>query len=203
RLGLGQSGTQDTVLRRTSLPSASAASRAGVDSAVRALADTASSGLPAPWPRMMLEAAKSRATAVPDALDRAVGGARLEMDRSPRWWRAVEAVQWVLLGAAVVGGLWLALLAVLAYLQIDLDAPALGPFAWPTVLLAGGLALGLLLRVVIRPFVAVGAARRRRRAAAELRQRVDAVGEEFVLAPLRAELSVYGQLSAAVHRLGR
>ena len=36
-----------------------------------------------------------------------------------------------------------------------------------------------------------------------LRQRVDAVGEEFVLAPLRAELSVYGQLSAAVHRLGR
>ncbi|MDZ4265206.1 MAG: ABC transporter, partial [Mycobacterium sp.] len=194
---------QDVVLRRTSLPSASAASRAGVDSAVRSLADTASAGLPPPWPRMLLEAAKSRAPAVPDALDRAVGGAHLGMDRSPRWWRAVEAVQWLLLGVAVVGGVWLALLAVLAYLQIDLDAPSLGPFALPSVLLVGGLALGLLLRVVIRPFVALGAARRRRRAASELRQRVDAVGEKLVLAPLRAELSVYGELSAAVHALGR
>ncbi|MGZ8714816.1 MAG: GTPase, partial [Mycobacterium sp.] len=203
RLGLGKAGAQDVVLRRTSLPSASAASRAGVDSAVRSLAGTASTGLPSPWPRMLLEAAKSRAPAVPDALDRAVGGAHLEMDRSPRWWRAVEALQWLLLAAAVVGGSWLALVAVLAYLQIDLDAPSLGPFAWPTVLLVGGLGLGLVLRVVVRPFVALGAARRRRRAAAELRRRVDAVGEEFVLAPLRAELSVYEQLSVAVHRLSR
>jgi len=203
RLGLGQSDAQDVVLRRTSLPSASAASRAGVDSAVRSLADTASAGLPPPWPRMLLEAAKSRAPAVPDALDRAVGGAHLGMDRSPRWWRAVEAVQWLLLATAVVGGVWLAVLAVLAYLQIDLDAPSLGPFALPTVLLVGGLALGVLLRAVIRPFVALGAARRRRRAASELRQRVDAVGEELVLAPLRAELTAYGELSAAVHRLSR
>jgi hypothetical protein len=51
--------------------------------------------------------------------------------------------------------------------------------------------------------VAVGAARRRRRAAAELGRRVEAVGEEFVLSPLRAELSVYGELSTAVHRLSR
>jgi hypothetical protein len=98
---------------------------------------------------------------------------------------------------------WLGLLAVLAYLQIDLDAPSFGPFAWPTVLLVGGLALGLVLRVLIRPFVAVGAARRRRRATAELGRRVEAVGEELVLSPLRAEVSLYGELSAAVHRLSR
>ena len=97
----------DEVLRRTSLPSASAASRAGVDSAVRSLADAASGGLPAPWPRMLLEAAKSRAGAVPDALDRAVGGADLGTNRPPRWWRLVGAVQWVLLAAAVAGGVWL------------------------------------------------------------------------------------------------
>jgi energy-coupling factor transporter ATP-binding protein EcfA2 len=201
RLGLGQSNAGGEMLRRTSLPSASAASRAGVDSAVRSLADTASTGLPAPWPRMLLEAAKSRAGAVPDSLDRAVGGADLRTNRPPLWWRFVGAVQWGLLGAAVAGGAWLGLLALLADLQIDLDAPSLGPFAWPTVLLVGGLALGLVLRVLIRPFVAVGAARRRRRTAAELARRVETVGEEFVLSPLRAELSVYGQLSAAVHAL--
>ena len=203
RLGLGRPVEQLEVLRRTSMPSGSAASRAAADSAVRALAGTASAGLPAPWPRMLLEAAKSRAADVPDALDRAVGGADLGMARPPRWWSFVAAIQWGLLGAAVVGGAWLGLLALLAYLQIDLDAPLLGPFAWPTVLLVGGLVLGLLLRVVIRPFVAVGAVRRRRRAASELLRRVDAVGEDFVLEPLRAELSVYGQLSDAVHRLSR
>jgi hypothetical protein len=125
------------------------------------------------------------------------------MDRPPRWWRLVAALQWGVLGAALVGGLWLGLLAVLAYLQVDLDTPSLGPFAWPTVLLVGGLAAGLLLRVVISPFVAVGAARRRRRVTSELRQRVETVAEDLVLAPLRAELASYGQLSAAVHGLSR
>lgn len=140
---------------------------------------------------------------MPDALDRVVGGTNLGLDRAPRWWALVGALQWALLAAAVVGGASLGVIAVLAYLQIDVEAPSLGPFAWPTVLLVAGLALGLALRVIIRPFVALGAARHRRRAAAELRRRVDAVGEELILAPLRAELAVYEQLSAAVHRLGR
>ncbi|OBF29347.1 ABC transporter [Mycobacterium sp. ACS1612] len=203
RLGVGQSSGQPELLRRTSLPSSSAASRAAADSAVRSLADSASAGLPGPWTRRLLEAAKSRSADVPDALDRVVGGADLGMDRPPRWWRFVAAIQWVLLGAALVGGLWLGLLAVLAYLQIDLDAPSLGPFAWPTVLLVGGLAAGLVLRLVITPFVAVGAARRRQRVSSELLQRVEAVADDLVVAPLRAELSVYGQLSAAVHGLSR
>ncbi|OBI83029.1 hypothetical protein A5663_13520 [Mycobacterium sp. E740] len=107
----------------------------------------------------------------------------------------------MLLAAAIVGGAALGVIAALAYLQIDVEAPSLGPFAWPTVLLVGGLALGLLLVVVIRPIVAIGAARRRRRAAAELGRRVGAVGAEFVVTPLRDELAVYEQLSAAVHRL--
>jgi hypothetical protein len=201
RLGLGQSNAEGAVLRRSSLPSASAASRAGVDSAVRTLAATASTGLPAPWPRMLLEAAKSQAGAVPDALDRAIGGADTVAYRPPRWWRLVGAIQWALLAAAVAGGVWLGLIAVLAYLQIDVEAPALGPFAWPTVLLVGGLALGLALRILIRPFVAVGAARRRRKTAAELSRRVETVGQEFILSPLRAELAVFEDLSAAVARL--
>lgn len=203
RLGLDAPDTQGEILRRTSMPSGSAAARAGVDSAVRTLADTASDGLPAPWPRIMREAARSRADAVPDALDRAVGGADLGMSRSPRWWRIFGALQWLLIAVAVAGGVWLGAFAVLAYLQIDLDAPSLGPFALPTVLLLGGLAVGLLLRIVVRPFVAVGAARRRRKVASELHRRVEGVADEFVLAPLRNELTRYGQLSAAVHGLSR
>jgi hypothetical protein len=146
-------------------------------------------------------AAACRADEVPDALDRAVGGADLGMSSPPRWWRAAGAVQWALLGLAVVGLLWLGLLAVLGYLQIDLEPPALGPFAWPTLLLIGGLLAGLLLRVAARPFIALGAARRRRRAARELTRRVDAVTEELILAPLLAEVQVGAELSDAVRGL--
>ncbi|BBZ06886.1 hypothetical protein MDOR_10550 [Mycolicibacterium doricum] len=202
RLGLDAPDTQE-ILRRTSMPSGSAAARAGVDSAVRALADTASDGLPAPWPRIMRQAARSQADTVPDALDRAVGGADLGMARPPRWWRLVGVLQWLFVAVAVAGGGWLGALAVLAYLQIDLDTPSLGPFALPTVLLLGGLALGLVLRVLVRPFVAVGAARRRRKVASELHRRVDGVAEELVLAPLRTELMRYAQLSTAVHAISR
>ena len=203
RLGLGTSNRQDDVVRRTSLPSSSAASRAEVDSAVRAVADTASEGLPAPWPRRLREAARSRVEAVPDALDRAVGGADLGMARRPRWWHVFGVLQWLLIATAAAAGLWLGAIAALAYLQFDLDAPMVGPFAWPTVLLVGGLVGGILLRIVVRPFLAVGARRRRRKSAAELRRRVDAVAENLVLEPLRQELSAYGQLSAAVAAVAR
>ncbi len=216
RLGLGQSSaqgdvskgavskgavSQGDVLRRTSMPSTSAVSRAAADSAVRSLADTASTGLPSPWPRMLREAAKGRIAELPDALDRVVGAADFGMNQPPRWWRLIGVVQWVLMGAAVVGGGWLALIAVLAYLQIHVEAPSLGPLAWPTALLVGGLVFGLALRVVVSPLVAVGAARRSRRAASELHRRVDAVADDLVLAPLRAELGAYGEMSAAVARL--
>ncbi|ULE33446.1 GTPase [Mycobacterium sp. IDR2000157661] len=202
RLGISTE-SQAGELRRTSLPSTSAVSRAAADSAVRALADTASAGLPAPWPRKLLEAAKLRAADIPDALDRVVAGANLGMGRPPRWWLVGGVVQWVVLGAAVAGALWLGLIAVLAYLQVDLQAPELGPFAWPTVLLVAGLAAGLLLRIVIRPMVAIGAARRKRRVTKELLQRVEAVTEDLVVVPLRNELRVYEQLSTATKRLGR
>ena len=201
RLGLGRLGSADGPLRRTSLPAGSAVSKAGADSAVRAVADAASAGLAEPWPRLMRAAARSRGDELPDELDRAVGGADLGMDRPPRWWRAAAVVQWALLGLAVGGALWLGLLAGLAYLQIDLDAPSLGPFAWPTVLLLGGLIGGLALRVLARPFIAVGAARRRRRAERELKRRVEAVAETYVLQPLRVEVETYGRLATAVRQL--
>jgi len=204
RLGIGRSpgaGSADQVLGRTSLPAGSAISRAGVDTAVRQVADIASAQLPEPWPGLLRGAARRRIEEVPDALDRAVGGADLGMQVPPRWWRAVGALQWVLLGVAVVGLVWLGLLAVLAYVQIDLEPPSLGGFAWPTVLLFGGLVGGLALRVLARPFIAAGAARRRRRADRELTRRVGTVAEELILVPLRAELAVLTRLATAVRRL--
>ncbi len=200
RLGLGR-GSADAMVNRTSLPAGSAVSRAGVDTAVRAAADAASAGLPQPWPGLLLGAARARVSDVPDALDRAVGGADLGMSRPPRWWRLASALQWALLGVAVGGLVWLGVLAVLAYLQVDLEPPRLGAIAWPTLLLVGGLLAGLLVRLLARPFVAVGAARRRRGAARELSRRVGGVADELVLTPLRAELETFGRLAQAVRRV--
>ena len=202
RLGLGQASMGDEVLRRTSLPSASAASRAGVDSAVRSLADTASGGLPAPWPRILLEAAKSRAGPCPthwtgqsavrtsdESATAMVASGRGDPVGAPgcgsRRWRVARCYRPVGLPA-------------------DRSPCAL---TW-AVRMADGAArrrtrVGTGAPSADQTFRGGRGARRRRRATAELGQRVEAVGEEFVLSPLRTELSVYGELSTAVHRLSR
>ncbi|MDY6870603.1 MAG: hypothetical protein SV966_08725 [Actinomycetota bacterium] len=48
------------------------------------------------------------------------------------------AARRLLIAVAVAGGVWLGALAVLAHLQIDLDAPSLGPSALPTDAPSGG-----------------------------------------------------------------
>ena len=181
RLGIGQSSGQPELLRRTSLPSSSPRRvRRRTLRCVRS---------PTPHRRgcrrrapQAPEAAKSRAADVPDALDRVVGGADLGMDRAPRWWRLVAAIQWVLLGAALVGACGSG--SSLCWPTFRSTSTHLSGRSRPTVLLVGGLAAGLLLRVVIRPWVAIGAARRRRRVTSELLRRVETVAEDFVLAPL-------------------
>ena len=56
------------------------------------------------------------------------------------------------------------MLAVFAYLQLPGPSLHVGRAPVPTLLLLGGLLLGLLTSLLARPFVSAGAARRRARA---------------------------------------
>jgi GTPase Era involved in 16S rRNA processing len=190
------------VVDRTSVPATGAVQRSAVDLAVRALADSASAGLPEPWPANVRTAARSRLDGMPDALDRVIATTDLGLSRSPRWWRGLALAQGALAGAAIGGGVWLLGLYALGLLRVPEPAtPGIGVVPWPTLLLVGGLALGLLLAAVGRRLAAAGARRARAVAETRLRDAVGALGRERVIAPVRAELSAYASLREALEAL--
>jgi len=184
---------------RTSLPAPTPVMRSQVQSAVRAIADSASAGLPQPWVDAVRRASRSRERELPDALDQAVARADLRVAREPIWWRLAGLLQWLFLLAAIGGALWLAALLAFDYLQLpDPPTPEVGRVPWPTLLLVGGLAAGFLVAALSRIPAALGGKRRRRRAEAQLRAAVDEVADEYVLRPVVAETVRYSELCAAL-----
>jgi GTP-binding protein EngB required for normal cell division len=188
--------TERPDLARTSLPGAGAAARARAGSAVRAYTDTATAGAPDDW--VLAARAAAGAPGLPDALDQAVAGTRLDAERRPLWWRAVGLLQWLLLAALVGGLVWLGVLAGLAYLRLpEPVTPVWWGFPAPTVLVAGGALLGILVALLSRFAGAVGATRRAARARTRLRAAVGAVADARVVEPVAAELSALDRCRTA------
>jgi GTP-binding protein EngB required for normal cell division len=189
--------------QRTSLPTATGVQRAEVSAAMRSLAARASEGLAEPWPALVRRAATGAEEALPDRLDRAVAGTALPRG-TPRWWSAFGLLQRALALVAGVGALWLLALAALGYLQLQdaVPTPDLAGFPLPTVLLLGGLLLGLLLGGLTRWLNGIGARRRGRRAAKALHENVETVAREAILAPVTAELEAHDKLCTALKAAG-
>ena len=190
-----------TAMVRSSVPEPTPVQRAQVDTALRQACDAVAADLPAPWQRSVRAAADGRSADVRDRLDQAVVGTDLGVARVPIWWRAGAALQWALTAAAVVGGLWLLALALGGYLRLpDPPTPEVGGVAVPTMLLIGGILLGLLLAAVGRLLVRGGAVARRKRAESRLRASIERVADELVLAPVAAELERHARARLALER---
>jgi GTP-binding protein EngB required for normal cell division len=191
-LDLGPRGKELTAGARSSVPEATKVERARVDAVVRAVADDAAEGLTPPWEAAIRRASVSRLEDLNDSLDRAVGDTDLGVGRTPVWWKLVRVLQWLLFFAAVAGGLWLAGLAVMAYLQLPEPAtPQYQGLPVPTLMLLGGVVLGVLVAMLSRVFSNIGAHRRARSADRRLRGAIAKVTEELVVEPIEAELEAY------------
>lgn len=192
--GLGRGGERGSQaqadLVRTSLPSASASSRAAVAGAARDYVSVATAPLPDPWGERTRNATVERARGLSDELDVAIAGTAIEATRRPVWQRVVGILQWLLIAAVVVGAVWLLALFVLSYLQMP-DPPSVEVrgFPLPTVLLLGGAAAGLLLALLSRGLANLGAARRASRARSRLRTSIETVAREHLTAPVDAEIA--------------
>ena len=198
-LDLGAEGKQLTGRARTSAPQATLVQRARVDSEVRMLADDVSTGLARPWAEAVRRASLSRLPDLGDRLDAALSDTDLGAARVPAWAGAVRLLQWMLILTALVGAGWLGALAVMGYLRVPQPGtPDVGAFPLPTLLLVGGVALGLLLALVCRFLVAATARRRARVADRRLREAVRKVSEELVIAPVEAELQAYSTVRAGL-----
>ncbi|WP_298804515.1 GTPase [uncultured Pseudokineococcus sp.] len=203
--GLGEDGRgEDLVV--SSVPAPTPSQRAAVDLAGRRVGAEASAGLPPRWAASVRAAAAPPGPDVVDALDRAVVGVELPRT-TPRWWAAVGAAQAVLAVAALVGLVWLVALGVATWLQLPpLSVPAVGPertdgtrlLPVPTVLLVGGLLLGLLLAAASARLAARGARRARRAAQERLDGAVRGVAADAVLAPVAGVLADHAAVRDAL-----
>ena len=157
------------------------------------------SGAPDTW----VLSARARATAVGlgDALDQAVAGTRLVAVRPPAWWRALGWLQWALLGAVVVGLVWLGVLAGATYARLpELTTPTWWGLPAPTVLAIGGVLAGALVALAGRALGASGARRAASRARRHLRLAVEVVVGERVVDHVSAELLALAQCRDAARR---
>lgn len=186
------------VTARTSLPEATPAQRARVDSAVRAEINRATDGLSGPWKSAVAAAGRASENDLPDSLDRAVGSVELPVREQPRWWKLASWLQWALFGIAVIGALWLVLLALLGWLQIEVDSPLVIGLPLPTLMLLGGVLLGLLTAGLGRRAARVGGRRRGAIAERALRTAVDRVAAKLIVDPMSAELRRCADFTAAV-----
>ncbi|GAA2114964.1 GTPase [Nocardioides bigeumensis] len=191
-LDLGPAGRALTGRARTSVPAASPVQRARVDNEVRALADEVSHGLGDAWAKAIRRASTTRLDDLSDRLDAALGATDLGMQRLPIWAGLVRVVQWVLILTAIAGALWLTTLAGMSYLALpDPDVPSIYGLPLPTLMLAGGVVLGILFALVCRILVALTATRRAHVADRRLRHAIGTVSRELVIDPVEAELAAY------------
>ncbi|GAB2948561.1 GTPase [Nonomuraea fastidiosa] len=187
------------VVGRTSVPAASVAQRAQVETAIRDVAEVAAGGLPGPWAAAVRQAARSRAIELTDAVDRVVATTSAGATRRPRWWRAVNLLQWLVFAALLAGAIWLGVLFAMDYLRLPQPPlPTAGPVPWPTVLLVGGAVAGVVIALLSRLAAWAGGRRRARRTAKALRTAIGQVGHELVIEPAQAELATYARFTEAL-----
>lgn len=193
RLRLGQPGV-DPGLVRTSLPSASPVALAEVSSAARAYAQAATEGCPPAWVRSARAIAVANAEGIGPGLDQAVARAEVRHPAEPFWWRAVGALQWLLLATMLAGILWLVgLWLVDALALIRPDPPTVGRIPWPTLLAIGGLVGGLLVALLARIGTAATARRAAARARAAVTAEVEKVARDRIIDPVDAEVATVSQ----------
>jgi GTP-binding protein EngB required for normal cell division len=185
RLGLGGE-TEDRLreLTKASLATPSPAQRERVDLAVREVANEVATVLPPRWAESARTATAPHVDELAGALDQAVSEVDLTVRRA-WWWFALQALQYLLAAATVVGLLWLTVLGVLRWTgQPRPSTPYLGSVPLPSLLFFGGLLAGGLFGLLGAWLVRRGARRRRSEAVEALRTAVAQVAWERVVAPV-------------------
>ncbi|MFE4197716.1 GTPase [Paenarthrobacter sp. NPDC056912] len=198
RLNLGRDDSRPE-LSRTSLPPAGAPERARTDAAVREFADDASSGAPGPWRAAIRGVARDGRELLPDALDQAIAGTDLKATKHPLWWVLFNSLQWLALLLAVGGLGWLGVLAALGYFQMPVpEVPRTEGWPWPTLMVAGGVVLGIVLAIAGRILGGWAARLRASGAAKRLNSAVAGVAEQRIVEPVGVEITRLTAFNAAL-----
>ena len=134
----------------------------------------------------------------PAKLDLAIASTPLPAKGS-WWWVIFGILQWISVLAALVGIGWLLGAALLPTIGLPpFEIPRVEGWAIPTLLIAGGVALGILLGLLGGVLAAAASAGRRRRTRKLLNASVGAVVTQTAVGPILAELDRAREYSAAL-----
>ncbi|MDR2931405.1 MAG: 50S ribosome-binding GTPase [Propionibacteriaceae bacterium] len=182
-------GGDPASLTRTSIPHQPVA-RAGIDLAVRSMLVDVDTSLPRLWRSAVARVVKQQMDQLPDQIDQAVVTTDLGLDEGHGWWKAIRAVQWVILAVTVIGLGWLTANFVMnAYLGLGtLPTPTVGRLGLPTLMVIAGVVLGLATAGLSRLAVRAGARLSAVSATHRLRRSLEQTAQATLVEPVNAEL---------------
>jgi len=181
--------------------SASPVARSEIDLALRDVAEAASSDLAPPWPTAVRSVAAERSPDLTSRLTSVTQSTARTATKRPTWWGPVAALQRFVTLVAIVGALWLLVVAVLGgFFQLDTDPLLIDTPGWewiplPSLLVLGGLLVGLLLALIVKIPVNIGATRRGGRARKLLLGGVADIVDETVIADIDTVLAERSQIN--------
>jgi hypothetical protein len=194
-LDLGKEGRALSRASRTSVPPATRVQRARVDAAVRGVADDVGTLLTRPWQDAVRRASVAHLDDISDRLDLTLAQTDLGAAKLPWWAGLVRVLQWMLILAATAGAVWLGSLAVMGYLQVPQPSlPSVVGIPVPTLLLIGGVGLGILLALFCRVLVFFTARARAHAVDKRLRTGIRSVVTDMVVKPIDLELDSYNKV---------
>lgn len=191
-------------------PGRSGVGESRADLAIRDYAEEVAGSASAPWPAALRAAAFAHRDSLMEDLRSIVGRETVSAGARPRWWSIFAWLQRVLAVTAITGLVWLITVAILGgFFRFDTE-PLLPPtpeadwIALPSTLLIGGAVLGLILSVLVRFPLSVGAARRGRSARKAIEAGVRNHAESRVIAPVSVvvedQTEIVRLLDTAAHK---
>ena len=186
-----------------SLPPAGPAATGNLRNTAHVYALTACSGLPGDLAAQAVLRSDERAENLAAPLELAVSAVDYGAWMRPAWWAVANLLQWVTALTALIGGLWLVAIHVLEdyLLLISIDVPRWGKVPWPTILLLGGLLIGLALAGLGSFLARVQAGHHGKQVAHRLRRATDEVVDTELVEPLRTETCRWAQLAQILNRI--
>jgi len=189
-------------------PGRAGAAAPRADLAIRDYGEAVAGEAPKRWSRAVSTAAKSGRDELLDELRSSVGRATVEAGARPLWWTPIVWLQRVFAAAAIVGLVWLVTVAILGGFFQFATEPLLPPTPeaeWmplPSALLIGGVVLGLVLGLLVRIPLSVGAARRGRAARKAIEDRVEQHANRRVIDPVKAVVADAARVDDLLKRIG-
>lgn len=178
-------------LSRSSLPPLNGAQTSAVNAATRAFGRRSAEDMPDPWHTAIRDAAMAQNEELPGALEKALSSVDFGWNKSRWWWSLINLFQWLALLCAVLGLGWLLAYPLAGFFQFYLPpAPVLEgtPLSLPTGLLLFAVLLALLLTLMARLFNKLGRKGYERRMRKQIRQKISATTQKYVIDPTTAEI---------------